>query len=725
MDAIRNATDYLARLEPRTPLFVAFDAADDLHALQNALASCKTMRTSDYCTSPDVLPDLDALVNRLATNGGKVLLLGVGEYAALTGDVGFVRRIFGMENLMTKVVVPIWKGHAFLRTTIKGDPRVLGRRSTEFPETGKHWTVKVFEEGLVANPDAQGFQNLLKRLEDGCEYSVNAVTSVVPLDTDWCRRITSAYDAYHERNPQSTVPKAMFTEQEWSMFLNVDRTKSQEITSADVLLHLQENGVDDPYLAFVLSKTERYSDWKHNLLCSILDVGVEDSRFEKFYGSRKKLLENFSVEDILIFIRESMVIANPMIRLRYLTDVTLAERVEILKVISEIGDVPYRALGVWPALRDYVRPFHFSADGLGDVLTKYVQDYKREKILNRVSPAFSDVVADLAEDRPQFVLQTREAVLEGLVASKPTLCWIDALGCEFLGFVQAEAERFGLKIKVTPTRARLPSITSVNRGFYDNWTGNKMPPVMNLDKIKHGNFDRLGSGDGSVAEHLPHELDVLGETIQKIASLLRRHDVSKVVLTSDHGATRLAVISGKETVWEMPEKGKHGGRCCKKSEFDGELPRCVTESDDERWHVLAGYDRFSGGRKGDVEVHGGATLEEMVVPVVELELLDRNLHIQLTKNEFNVTFRDAELVLPIFCSAPLSSPTVEITGKRFAILPVTGVKGHWEARIPMPTAGHHEADVFDGDTKVGSIAFNVTSGGAKINKVDDFFGKDF
>ena len=79
-------------------------------------------------------------------------------------------------------------------------------------------------------------------------------------------------------------------------------------------------------------------------------------------------------------------------------------------------------------------------------------------------------------------------------------------------------------------------------------------------------------------------------------------------MISDHGASRLAVINNQELSYEMAESGKHSGRCCPKSETDTQ-PECATESDN--YWVLANYGRFKGSRKGDVEVHGGATLEEV------------------------------------------------------------------------------------------------------------------
>ena len=724
-DPIEAARNYLNGDSPKTPFLVAFDSANDLRSLRNAFQSFGTKRMSDFCdrSIPDALPDLDAVVNWMTNAArGKHVLLGVGEYVALTGDRDFLQRIYGISLELARVVVPVWKGHDFLNDAIRADPRVRQRRCALFGETGEHWTVRVFKPGFGIVLDAQNLTDILKKLEDGYEGCLEAVTRVVPLDTDWCRRVDNAYAVYRARNPQSSVPEMMFTDQQWERFLDEYRAKDEEnLASADSLLNLLERGTDNPYLEFVLSRTERFADWGRNLLGALLDMSPGDLRFKSFYAQRKKIIEKLPVGAMAEFIADSRIKANPAERIRYLTDATLIEKIEILKLVAEMGSVTPDLESIYPALWNYWRDFTFSGNGFESVLSEYIKGYKRQKVLGRIEPQFMDAVRGMSRNRRQFELPTRESVLEDIKKDRAALFWLDALGCEYLGFILSEAERLGLKIKVTPARAMLPTLTTVNRGFYDNWQGEKQQEVK-LDKIKHGEFDGAVSVAGGVAAHLPHELTVVGEAMSRISTRLHRNPGSKVVLTSDHGATRLAVISGAETLWEMPEKGKHSGRCCLKSEFDGDLPDCVTESDDERWHVLAGYDRFKGGRQGSVEVHGGATIEEMVVPVIELELLDPSLRIRLTKDEFKVTFRDAELELPFFCSASLEAPAVEFAGKRFrAEHAANGQQGHWVTKLPKPSAGKHCVFVYDGDTKVGAVEFVVTSGGATINDTDNFF----
>lgn len=718
--AIALAQSYINSGSVRTPFFLAFNSKSDLVQLRNRLSVCQTVRLSAFCSTSDSTVDEDRLADAIAkANDKAIILLGIGEYCGLTNDDVIVDRLFDLIPVKAKVVVPLWSGHEKLEKICGADPRLWERRCVCLPQKDKHWRVRVYKEGLNSTPDASGFRALVRRLEDGCDGLVNATTSVA-LNPRWSVKIESAYDIYKANHPESVLRKSFCSDAQWKTLLDEGRDKSDSIDSIDQCVALFEGTTDNRYLQLVMASTERFSAWKHNLMTSILSVDASNAAFWDYYDERRKVIAGFDEEAIGEYVRETRRFTDPEKQLCYLTDMTPVERDEILKILGKSPSVPVNLRRVYPQLWDYMREFKFADGEFSGDLTSYFTEYKRQKIVNQIAPVFKGVVREVAAGRPQFLLPTRESVLENLYGANTCLFWVDALGCEWLGYIQASAERLGMKLRVTPTRAILPTITSVNRGFYDEWKGEKHQPVKALDKIKHGDFERGASACKDVPVHLSEELSVLSCVMKDVHAWLKKHLRGKVVLTSDHGATRLAVISDDCTIWEMPEKGKHGGRCCKVSEFDGNLPVCSTTSDDGAWHVLAGHDRFKGGRVGDVEVHGGATLEEMVVPVIEIESLDPSVSVELIERAYKVTYRDAEVCLRAFSPVKLNNAELEFRGKRYGI-EFEGEGGHCSIRIPKPTAGEYVADVYEGDTKIGSVAFSVVSGGVTINKMDDFF----
>ena len=138
---------------------------------------------------------------------------------------------------------------------------------------------------------------------------------------------------------------------------------------------------------------------------------------------------------------------------------------------------------------------------------------------------------------------------------------------------------------------------------------------------------------------------MIATTLEEAARTLKAHKCKRFLLASDHGASRLAVIAGKEEkyeteIYEGEHRGRHSGRCCPAfSPYD--LPFAAEENG---WLVLADYGRFKGGRVADVEVHGGASLEEAVVPLVELSLKNTALTVELVESLRDLPFNQCRLL---------------------------------------------------------------------------------
>ena len=108
----------------------------------------------------------------------------------------------------------------------------------------------------------------------------------------------------------------------------------------------------------------------------------------------------------------------------------------------------------------------------------------------------------------------------------------------------------------------------------------------------------------------------------KIKASILAGSYNKAIIISDHGASRLAVLHETENIWNMETKGEHSGRCCKISEIDDKPDFAIEESG---YWILANYDRFSRKRRANVEVHGGASMEEVAVPIIEITQKTSNI----------------------------------------------------------------------------------------------------
>ena len=76
--------------------------------------------------------------------------------------------------------------------------------------------------------------------------------------------------------------------------------------------------------------------------------------------------------------------------------------------------------------------------------------------------------------------------------------------------------------------------------------------------------------------------------------------------------------------------------------------------------MLANYERFKGGNKAQVEVHGGASLEEVVVPIVTLTLRPEKVEYRLADQI--VKYSQGKVTLALCCNMPMNAPRIQIEG---------------------------------------------------------------
>ena len=197
--------------------------------------------------------------------------------------------------------------------------------------------------------------------------------------------------------------------------------------------------------------------------------------------------------------------------------------------------------------------------------------------------------------------------------------------------------------------------------------------IEKIDKIKHHGEEGYDYSreDRKLPIHLIRELEIIDELLKKVKVNLVAGNFNKAILIADHGASRLAVIHETENLWAMESGGMHSGRCCPKSELD-ERPNSAADADD--FWALANYDRFKGSRKANVEVHGGATLEEVTVPIIEITYLSNAIEVKLMPidapvnfigtPEITVSFRK-KAAIKIFATQSLMDVSVEIDGHTY------------------------------------------------------------
>lgn len=598
-DAAKKIRAYLKQQTLR-PYFVIADCAAACAELKKIFGDCEQIYVSDFCRG-DSPPDADLLVEKLKASEVNALVFGLGEYIYFTAQENILRAL--QDKNFNRKVVFVCRGVANLLERLADEDFKFRANQLCRVEGRVNFSVVRYNPKLEVATDARNFSELLKLAESG--QNNLTVQSDLPLAN--VQTTDNFYDAIKNREPNFATSPDALSESQWQEYFFDDNCEGYPPEHWRSFAAGFENKIANPYLRFAFERSATCEEYRRNLFFALLDV--DEKTFAEFYALRKIAVKNISSPYLAEYLERLEDFPDAV---KYLTDNTAEERRAMIRAVQGKEKIPATFRKNYSAANDYLAAYDF-----GDAaITDYFRRYKKIKLCNVDDAAFKNHVRELALVRPYNKFETRQKILDG-ADKKAKLYWLDALGVEFLSYIEARARQFGLCTAIKTARAELPTLTAQNKNFYDDWRGDKFDKNQRLDDLKHSpeKFDALGKC--SAPDYLDDELVIIDEALAEIKRELESCRADKILLTSDHGASRLAVMYGRENKYKMDSAGEHGGRCCPINALD-EKPDCATE--ENGWWVLANYDRFAGGRLASVEVHGGATLEEILVPVIEFAL---------------------------------------------------------------------------------------------------------
>jgi len=336
-----------------------------------------------------------------------------------------------------------------------------------------------------------------------------------------------------------------------------------------------------------------------------------------YAGERREALQEAGIKifgvDIRQFIERCVKMSTSQVA-PWLNCGTGAERVELLRRCALDGIVSSVIKCVYPEVEAYL-----SADLVFDdeALEDYFREYRDLKITGRVTLEFYEKAQKVA--LPSSV-QSRDSIVQQHARdNKCALLVVDAMGAEWMPMLVALARRRNIGLdSVAVGKAHLPTSTSFNNIF---WTDDsrKLQDIKRLDNIAHNGAEAHETK--CAEENLAAALEVIDDDVlSRVAEGLAQFE--RVIVTADHGSSRLASLAWRseprlartlecEAGVEMPS-----WRYCARV-TQSECPPEFEETLDGKHWVVRGYNRLpkKGGGQG-FELHGGATLEERLVPVI-------------------------------------------------------------------------------------------------------------
>lgn len=403
------------------------------------------------------------------------------------------------------------------------------------------------------------------------------------------------------------------------------------------------------------------------------------------------------------------------------TDSHRLEKELILECIADYsGSFSYDELRsvlqhIYPDLYAYLMPYKFNAT----LLNQYFEDYKFCKLENRITPEFYSLVEEQAVKREyNLLLPARSEKIEAVDMSGAFAYFIDAMGVEFLGYISEKSKQKKLLPKITVCRSELPSITSRNKEFLDVFAEHNVQckSIKQIDDIKHHGAENFTLENSPYPTHLIRELEIIDHVLDLIKLDLAKGKYTKAILVSDHGASRLVVLKNQLIDGEFDAKGTHCGRVCAYTEQTGSMPMIVQAGENDEYAVVANYERFKPGRLIGVEVHGGATLEEVTVPIIELSYVPGDIEIIVQTPLVMSSIRKPPII-EFYSTTKIDDIVVNVGNTEYK---ANTTDGHsFSIEMSKRTrANTYTADVYAGGTMIATgLEFRVEKEGFRSNDI--------
>lgn len=423
-------------------------------------------------------------------------------------------------------------------------------------------------------------------------------------------------------------------------------------------IEVQRNANLSKYLSYVFSCCDSFSELEREIWLRIFDIKDPEP---EIFEDRRKLIEIMSLNPPKNLFEKVLELKDPKKRIKYLTATSFEEKRELIKNFAELIESGKDLEEILSLMeKSYPELYYYLSFPPVDSkyeLVEYFNLYKIAKLTNNFEK-YEAKLSQIAEKIKIYELPSRNEIIERIEGKK---VFIDGMGLEWLGLIYHYLKQ-NYAINIHIARCVIPTTSDFNK-----------PPE---DSIQLRGMDlTYHTSDLEYPDYLIKEIEVLKDELKQIEKLIEEH--GKVILTSDHGSTRFSGWSEERIDIPLEYEVERNGRYAKTKEKPPESPDYYFEEMDGTYYLISKTHKiFKGGKRVKVENHGGATLEEVLIPLIEIS--------KSKPKEMKMILRSKEILLPNpvlriqIIPEPEKTPLAKIKGRIFE---ASKVKDGWEINL--------------------------------------------
>lgn len=630
--------------------FINVESLDDWFELKRFFSCAETLSLSEFCTGSDTFPNLRRLRSKLRRETRDVCVLPLAEIFRVNPEraereIESFMSLHEGELCTTRIYLLMYQLSSVFRSIKVSDQR---RRECILMSRGERseYSLTVVQKATWHFPGSErvdGFKQYLLNWERVPRdrltvFTKNAVYLESERFLDDVKVIANTYDLLRQRYElPSELRRSFGCEEEWQRLArlvmaagNFERAFCCEFKVDGFDMSVLENfGNRDKFHRWFLwlrckllgsgyvfrcgalsATAEEFSRQVYELILSC----VGEKNFDELCRERRTVLSLMKIlpqEGFLTRVRQ----LDKVVALKVLTCNSRAERHLIFETLQRFRYGELRAVRkilrqTFPLLANYLAE---AAEGYTLEQSEYFRRYRWLKVTNRLTDEFNRRVTTIARGKGRGIygLKSRNEIVAEEYSLGSAIYFVDGLGAEYLNYFAAEfagmAEGYLVRYRIG--RCNLPSVTELNKDFL---VGREVfAEELTFDTVKHEARE--------YPENILVELNFLATMREKILRGLEVY--GKIILCSDHGTSRLAVLARRGGFDKVI--AADGRRVYKSGRYGdaevGDDKKILTALECDGKTIFADYSRFTQKGSVGVEVHGGATWEETLVPVIVIE----------------------------------------------------------------------------------------------------------
>lgn len=635
-----------------------------VEAKKMVLALCdRSLFLSDFCEADDTTPNIKRITSRLKSFDKTTLVAPLSEYLRIKPEVAqsTILKLLSTEyknndDGKMRVYFLMYRMKDILRTIPNDDPRRQDAISYLVTSEESDYSLTIIQEDLdvsIPGNEIYGFKSYLEYWEQNPDeplilHTKNAIYFEDNNFFDNVKVISNSYDLlrlrYHlpsnfnaslgNASLWNDLAKVVIEQGEFeSSCRHVFNTNRYTIDIFEfwnryndfqrwLLLLWLKTQTSKSYIISCANKARNVEEFIELIFIEIVNY-ISTSTYFEVYSERKKLLKIMKNASIPNMFWDKINVLSLADALKCLTDITDIEKKTVFTILQRVEnyDLSREYVSildmVYPDLANYLCRENSVFTNMNSEISQYFSEYKWLKIINKLTESFNEKVKTYARMKGEIVyqLKTRREVINDLYDDDTAILFVDGLGAEYIDYIAylfSDLSEKDYSISCDIGYCHLPTITEINKDFLVG--KNVLESIYALDELKHSTF--------SYPLNITKELD----EIRKVKDLVLNSfngNVKKVIIASDHGTSRLAVLV-RETPYDNKIK-KEGlslfryGRYCNGIEYEQELD--TTISYDGKL-IFADYSRFEQKGAPSDEIHGGASMEEWIIPIVCVEKIN-------------------------------------------------------------------------------------------------------